>query len=61
MKAERGKRMGTIDPFQKVFERNNTLRELNMNVETRRNIPDKVSELSIPRTHFDRQSHAHHK
>ena len=31
-----------------------------MNDETRNNIPDEVSELSLPETHFDRQSHTHH-
>ena len=32
----------------------------NVNGETRINIPDKVSELSAPETHFDRQTHTHH-
>ena len=32
-----------------------------MNDETRHNIPDEISELSVPRTHFDRQPHIHHK
>ena len=40
---------------------NNNLRlVLNKNDETRNNIPDKVSELSVPETHFDRQTHTHH-
>ena len=32
----------------------------NVNDETRHNIPDKVSELSVPETHFDRQTHTNH-
>ena len=31
-----------------------------MNDETLNNIPDEVSELSVSRTRFDRQSHTHH-
>ena len=32
-----------------------------MNDETGNNIPDEVSELSVPGTHFDRKPHIHHK
>ena len=39
---------------------NNTLGVSNVNDETRHNLPDEVSELSVPETHFDRQAHAHH-
>ena len=38
---------------------NNTLSVSNVNDETRHNIPDEVSELSVPETHFDRQAHTH--
>ena len=31
-----------------------------MNDETRNNFPDKVSNLSVAKTHFDRQPHTHH-
>ena len=31
-----------------------------MNDDTRRKIPDEVSELSVPDTHFDQQPHIHH-
>ena len=31
----------------------------NVNAETRHNIPDDVSELLVPGTHFDRQTHTH--
>ena len=43
------------------FENNNTLGVSNVNDETRHNIPDEESELSVPETHFDRQPHTHHK
>ena len=32
----------------------------NVNGETRHKIPDEVTELSIPETHLDRQTHTHH-
>ena len=38
---------------------NNTLHFLNANDETRNNIPDEISELSVPGTIFDRQPHTH--
>ena len=37
---------------------NNNVR--NGNDDTRKNIPNEVSELSVPETHFDRQVHTHH-
>ena len=37
---------------------NNNIR--NGNDDTRKNIPNEVSELSVPETHFDRQVHTHH-
>ena len=46
--------------FENVSERNNTFHALNVNDETRKNITDEVSELSVLGTHFDRQSHTHH-
>ena len=33
----------------------------NVNDENRNNIPDEVSELSVPEARFDRQTHTHHK
>ena len=47
--------------FENVSERNNTLYELSTNDESRRNVPGEVIELSVPWTHFDRQSHTHHR
>ena len=33
---------------------------LNTNDEPRKNVPDEVSDLSVPGTHFDRQPHSYH-
>ena len=38
----------------------NILHVLSVIDETRQNIPDEVSELSVPETRFDRQAHTHH-
>ena len=59
--SERGERMGINASFGDAYENNNTLRVPNVNDETRQNIPDEVSELSVPETHFDRQPQTHHK
>ena len=53
-------RIGITALLEKVCERNNIFHRLNANFETRGNIPDEVSELSVPGTHFDRQSYTHH-
>ena len=58
--SERGEHMGITARFENVPEGNNTLHVLQVNDETRDIIPDEVSELSVPRTHFDRQPHTHH-
>ena len=58
--SERGERVGISASFENASENNNTLRVPNVNDETRQNIPDEVSELSVPETRFDRQPHAHH-
>ena len=42
------------------FENNNTIGVTNINDEARHNSQDGVSELSVPGTQFDRQSHIHH-
>ena len=39
---------------------NSILNVSNVNDETRNDILDKVSELSVPKTRFDRQTHTHH-
>ena len=39
---------------------NNILQVSNVNDDTRHNLSDEVSELSVPETRFDRQTHSHH-
>ena len=58
--SERREYIGSIVPFENASENNNTLGVTKVNDETRHNIPDEVSELSVPETHFDRQAHTHH-
>ena len=60
-KSVRGERVEITASFENASEKNNAFHELNMNDETRGNIPDKISELSISRTQFDRQSRTHHR
>ena len=58
--SERGEYVGIIAFFQNASWNNNILHVSNVNDETRHNIPGEVSELSVPETHFDRQTHTHH-
>ena len=58
--SERRGRVGINASFENASENNDTLDVSNVNDETRHNIPDEVSELSVPETHFDRQAHTHH-
>ena len=58
--SERGERVGINASFENASENNNTLRVTNVSDETRLYIPDDVSELPVPETRFDRQSHTHH-
>ena len=58
--SERREYIGSNVPFENASENNNTLGVTNVNDETRHNLPDEVSELSVPETHFDRQAHTHH-
>ena len=57
---ERGEHVGINASFENASGNNNILRVSNVNDETRHNIQDEVSELSVPETHFDRQAHTHH-
>ena len=57
--SERGERVGINASFENASE-NNILRVSNVNDETRQNIPDEVSELSVPERRFDRQPQTHH-
>ena len=58
--SERRDHTGIIASFEIASENNNTLNVTNVNDETRQNIHDEVNKLSVPGTHFDRQSHTHH-
>ena len=58
--SERRERVRVNASLQNASRNNDTLDVSNVNDETRHNIPDEVSELSVPVTHFDRQSHTHH-
>ena len=58
--SERGEHVGINASFENASANNNKLHVSNINDETRQNIPDEVSELSVPETHFDRQAHTHH-
>ena len=58
--SERREHVGINTSFENASGNNNTLGVSNVNDETRHNIPDEVSELSVPETQFDRQAHTHH-
>ena len=58
--SKRGEHVGINASSEKASGNNNTLGVSNRNDETRHNIPDEVSELPVPETHFDRQPHTHH-
>ena len=57
--SERGERTGLTASFENVSENNNVLHISLTNDETRKIIPDEVKELSVPGTHFHRQSNSH--
>ena len=52
--------VGINTSFENASGNNNTLGVSNVNDETRHNVPDEVSELSVQETQFDRQAHTHH-
>ena len=58
--SERKGHVGIITSFENASGNNNTLGVSIANEETRHNISDEVGELSVPDTHFDRQTHTHH-
>ena len=58
--SERGELVGTNVPFENASGNNNTLHVSNENDETRHNIPDEVSDLLVPETHFAQQAQTHH-
>ena len=57
---ERREHVGINAFFENASGNNNTLGVSNVNDETRHNNPDEVSELPVPETHFERQTHTHH-
>ena len=59
--SDRREHVGIKTFFENASGISNTLGVSNVIDETRNNIPDKVSELSVPETHFDRQAHSHHR
>ena len=58
--SERSEHVGNNAIFENASGNYNTLGVSNVNDETRHNNPDEVSELPVPETHFDRQTHTHH-
>ena len=58
--SERKEHTGIDASFENASENNNTIGVTNINDEARRNSQDGVSELSVPGSQFDRQSHIHH-
>ena len=59
--SERGEQVGINGSFENASGDNNVLHLSNVNDETRNNIPDEASELSVPETQFDRQTHSSHE
>ena len=57
--SERGKHVGNIVFFEKASGNNNVINVSKVYDETRSNIPDEVSELSVTETRFDRQTQTH--
>ena len=58
--SERREHVGINTSFENAFGNNNILHVSNVNDETRHDIPDEVSELSVPEKRFDWQTHTHH-
>ena len=58
--SERRERVGINASFENASRSNDTLDVSNVNDESRHYIPDEVSELSVPETHFDRHAQTHH-
>ena len=59
--SERREHAGNNAFFENVSENNNKLNTTNENDETRQNIHDEVTELSVPGNNFERQPHTHHR
>ena len=58
--SEHREHVGINASFENASRNNDTLDVSNVNDETRHNILDEVSGLSVPEKHFDRQPHTQH-
>ena len=58
--SERAENIGIKTVFEDASGNKNIPYASNVIDEPRHNIPNEVSELSVPETHFDRQAHTHH-
>ena len=58
-KSERGEHVGICASFEKASGKNNLIHVSNVNDETH-DVPNEVSELCVPETRFDQQTHTHH-
>ena len=58
--SERAEHVRINTSFEKASGNNNKLHVSNVNDETRHDIADKASGLSVPESRFDRQTHTHH-
>ena len=58
--SERGEQVGINASFENASGNDKILHVWNVNDETRHNVPDEVSELSVPETQFNQQTHTHH-
>ena len=58
--SERGEYVGITAPVENESGNNNVLHVSNVIDETENYILDEVSELSVPETRFDRQTHSHY-
>ena len=58
--SESREHVGINACFESASRNNDTHGVSSVNDETRHNVPDEVSELSVPETHFDRQPQTHH-
>ena len=58
--SERGEHVGVDATLENASVNSNVLHVSNVDDETRNNVPDEVSELSVLETRFDRQTHTRH-
>ena len=56
--SQRGEHIGITCSLENASDGKNTIHDFDANDETCGNIPDEVDEISVSKTHFDRQSHS---